>query len=153
MMLSGHELDKVSEHNPQERFRGPFMVGMFRGVLFISIACLLFACADYRIARPTTEAGRLCAAACDKARAMCDRDAEAEASLAASGCDSENKSSPVQPCTPQDGKDTAHCLTAPHPPICVSPAPMYGPCTSEWEQCVLSCGGRMTDSRTKQANP
>ena len=124
------------------------MLWVFRGVLFTSITCLLSACADYRIARPTTERGRSCAAACDSSRAMCDREAQTEASLKTDGCDS-GKQSPEQACSRQAGSTDDRCIAAqmPQTQSCHNFAPNYGPCTSDWELCVLSCGGRMIDSR------
>lgn len=126
------------------------MSGVFRSVLLTSVSWLLFACTDYQIAKPTTEGGRLCAAACDNSRAACDRIAETEASLEATGCDS-GRQTTEQICSSEadtSGNAVEHCIAVPSA-ICVNPAPNYIPCTSDWELCVLSCGGRMTNSRTR----
>jgi len=144
---AGGAVNAELKRYPHVRFRGSFL-RVFRSVFFISITCLLFACADHQIARPTTEGGRLCAAACDESRALCDRMAETEASLEASGCDS-GKQSAEQACSPPADNVVDRCMAAQFPQICTGPAPKYGPCKSDWERCVLSCGGRMIYSRTR----
>jgi hypothetical protein len=114
----------------------------FRRICLALIPCLLLACTDYRIVRPTTEAGSLCAAKCDRTRAICDRSAEAEAASEAFGCEGNARAEEI--CSRHEGEVHDRCMAA-ESSVCVNPAPEYGPCTSEWEMCVLSCGGRMVD--------
>jgi hypothetical protein len=120
---------------------------MSQGIRWIclgAIYCALVACADYRIVKPTTEAGRLCAAQCDRTRAICDRSAEAEVAVAPS-CDADNARA-TEVCSLHEGEVHDRCMAAQPTSACVTPAPNYRPCTSEWELCVLSCGGRIVDN-------
>ncbi len=115
----------------------------FRWTSLALISSLLFACSDYRIVRPTTEAGKQCAAQCDKKRAICDSIAETEAAGEVSGCEAGNARA-EEICSRHEGEVHDRCMAA-ESSVCTGPAPKYGPCTSEWELCVLSCGGRMVD--------
>lgn len=115
----------------------------FRWICVIVFSCLLLACTDYRIVRPTTEAGKLCAAECDKTKATCDFHADADAGAAGS-CESGNERA-EEICSRHEGEFHDRCMAAESTPVCVDPAPEYGPCKSKWELCVLSCGGRMVE--------
>ena len=116
----------------------------FRWICLSAISCLLLACTDYRIVQPTTETGRLCAARCDRTRAICDRDAEADVAGAAHDCEADHARA-TEICSRHEGEVHDRCMAAQPISVCADPAPNYGPCTSEWEVCVLSCGGRMVD--------
>lgn len=123
------------------------MLAAYRGWIFLSVSWLLFGCSEYQIARPTTKEGIACASACDQSRAKCEHIAEAEASLETSWCDSVNEAGAAPTCTPTGSDSVGHCPVVPSAPVCVSPSPKVGSCISDWELCVLSCGGRMTNSR------
>jgi hypothetical protein len=113
------------------------------GLGLLLLICLA-ACSWYRIEPPLTASGQVCAAQCNTVRGQCTSEAESIAKAAAGSCSDQQNRIDDHCNNYTSARDRDHCQAvnqASHG--CSAPSANTGSCQSDWEQCVLGCGGRM----------
>jgi hypothetical protein len=117
---------------------------MTRGIYLVAMLIVAAGCSPYRVERPSSVAGQICAAQCDAVQQQCQQHARLEADSAASRCSSQHKRIDAHCNNYTRDEDRRHCQAvnqASHG--CSVGAVNSSGCHSPWKQCVLDCGGRL----------
>ncbi|HED4874529.1 TPA: hypothetical protein R4K21_000289 [Stenotrophomonas maltophilia] len=134
---------------------GKLLVRQGTSAVLVVVATLLLAgCApQYYVEQPTSEAGRVCAAGCAQRHLQCAGQARSMAETAQQSCQAD-KARVIDKCSDiADEKMRHRCEGARGAGAYCTVAADTRACDATRAQCVLDCGGSVSESRSSGSLP